>query len=209
MTECGGYYGAVMELLWQVLGDFDPSGRVTSPLAAWFLIGAIAVGLLFWYLVRNWRVEAAALSGEGAAHHQTNRNEAAIALSDRAVVPNPLSFEALKDRGLHYSQIGEYDLAMQDFHMLVLRAPESGDAYFHRGCIWEKLGLIGLAFSDYRSALRFNPSHDAARGSLANQMRNSAGDRPKNIFCLAELFSARVPTVDQSRSPETGGTSPS
>ena len=89
--------------------------------------------------------------------------------------------------------MGEYNLAMQDFHMWVLRAPESGDAYFHRGNIWQKLDLIGLAISDYRSALRFNPSHETARGALAELMRDSTANRPKIIFSLAALFAGHVP----------------
>ena len=89
--------------------------------------------------------------------------------------------------------MGEYDLAMQDFHMWVLRAPESGDAYFHRGNIWQKLDLIGLAISDYRSALRFDPAHEAVRGALTELMRNSTADRPKGIWSLAALFAGEAP----------------
>jgi hypothetical protein len=89
--------------------------------------------------------------------------------------------------------MGEDDLAMQDFHMWVLRAPESGDAFFHRGRMWQKLDLAGLAISDYRSALKCSASNQAARDALAELMRNSTADRPKGIWSLAALFAGEVP----------------
>ena len=198
-----------MEFMWRVLGDFDPIARGTLLLAPWVMVGVgvVAVGLLFWYLVRRRRAGAPALNfGEGEAQHKSNCDADAIALFEQALVHNPHSLEALKGRGICYSQMGEYDLAMPDFHKWVLCAPESGDAYFHRGIIWQKLDLIGLAISDYRSALRFNPSHEGARGALAELMRDSTADRPKTIFSLAALFAAHVPADDsQPSSPEPTG----
>ena len=200
-----GHRGVVMESLWRVLGEFDPIGRGTLLLATWVVAGlsVVALGLLSWYLVRRWRRWCGTSSlgfAQGEDHHKSNCDEDAIALFDQALVRNPHSLEALKGRGICYSQMGEYDLAMQDFHMWVLRAPESGDAYFHRGNIWQKLDLIGLAISDYRSALRFDPSHEAVRGALTELMRNSTADRPKAIFSLAALFVAHVPTDGSQRS---------
>ena len=129
----------------------------------------------------------------GWAQHKSNGNENAIAQFNQALALNPSSVEALKGRGICYSEMGEDDLAMQDFHMWVLRVPESGDAFFHRGSMWQKLDLAGLAISDYRSALKCNPSNQAARDALAELMRNSTADRPKGIWSLAALFAGEVP----------------
>ena len=195
-----------MEFLWRVLGDFDPIGRGTLQFAPWVMVGVsvVAVGLLFCCLMRRWRAGAPVPNfGEDEAQRKLNRDEDAIARFDQALLRQPHAIEALKGRGICYSQMGEYDLAMQDCHMWVLRAPESGDAYFHRGNVWQKLDLISLAISDYRSALRFNPSHEAAHGALAELMRDSTADRPKTIFSLAALFAAHVPASgSQASSPE-------
>jgi tetratricopeptide (TPR) repeat protein len=186
-------------LLLRALGGYDSIGRGPLP---WLMVGVgvVAVGLLVWYLVRRWRTGAPILNfGEGDTQHKSTYDDG-IALFDQALAHNPPSLDALKGRGICYSQMGEYNLAMQDFHMWVLRAPESGDAYFHRGNIWQKLDLIGSAISDYRSALRFNPSHEPARGALAELMRGSAVNRPKTIFSLAALFAGDVPAADSKSS---------
>jgi tetratricopeptide (TPR) repeat protein len=196
----------VMEFLWRVVGNFDPVGRGTLQVVPGVMVGVsvVAVVLLFYCLMRRWRAGASVLnSGEDEAQRKSNCDEDAIARFDQALLHQPHAIEALKGRGICYSQLGEYDLAMQDFHMWVLRAPQSGDAYFHRGDVWQKLDLTGLAISDYRSALRFNPSHEAAHGALAELMRNSAADRPKAIYSLAALFAADVPAAgSQPSSPE-------
>jgi tetratricopeptide (TPR) repeat protein len=202
----GGHRGVVMEFLWRVLGNFDPIGRGTLQFVPWVMVGVsvVTVGLLFCCLMRRSRAGAPVLNfGEDEAQRKSNCDEDAIARFDRALLRQPHAIEALKGRGICYSQMGEYDLAMQDFHMWVLRAPESGDAYFHRGNVWQKLDLISLAISDYRSALRCNPSHEAAHGALAELMRDSTVDRPKTIFSLAALFAAHVPADgSQPSSPE-------
>ena len=196
-----GPRGAGMEFFWRFLPDFDLMGSGALPFAPWVIlgVGVVAVGLLFSYLMRSSRAEPTGLTfDEDDAQFESNGDKAAIAALDQALVQNPHSLEALKDRGLCYSHAGEYDLAMQDFHMWVLRAPGCGDAYFHRGNIWQKLDLGGLAISDYRSALRLDPSHEAARGALADLMRDTTTDRPKAIFSLAALFAARV-SADSSQ----------
>jgi tetratricopeptide (TPR) repeat protein len=201
MSECEGHRGVVMEFLWRVLGDFDPIGRGTLQFVPWVMVGVsvVAVGLLFCCLMRRWRAGAPVLNfGEDEAQRKSNCDEDAIALFDQTLLHDAHAIGALKGRGLLYSQMGEYDLAMQDFHMWVLREPDNGDAYFHRGDIWQKLDLIGLAISDYRSALKFNPSHEGAHGALAKLMRDSTACGPKTIFSLAALFAAHVP-ADRSQ----------
>jgi tetratricopeptide (TPR) repeat protein len=190
-----------MELFWRFLPDFDLIGRGTLPFAPWAIlsVGVVAVGLLCLYFMRSRAAEPTVLDfDEDDARFETTGDNAAIAALGQALVQNPHALEALKRRGLCYSQAGDYDLAMQDFHMWVLRAPDCGDAYFHRGNIWQKLELSGLAFSDYRSALRLDPSHEGARGALADLMRDTTTERPKAIFSLAALFAARA-SADNSQ----------
>lgn len=193
-----------MELFWRFLPDFDLIG--TLPVAPWVIlgVGVVAVGLVSSYFMRSRRAEPTVLDfDEDDAQFVSNGDKAAIAALDQALVQNPHSLEALKGRGLCYSRAGEYDLAMQDFHMWILRAPHCADAYFHRGNIWQKLDLSGLAFSDYRSALRHDPSHEAARCALADLMRDTTTDRPKAIFSLATLFAARA-SADSSQPSQPG-----
>jgi tetratricopeptide (TPR) repeat protein len=212
---CGGAIAVLfLESLWRVLEGSDPTGWGTLLLAALVMAGTtVGAILLIRYLVRRWRTEAPTLSfAQGEAHHKSNCDEDSIDRFDQALVRNPYSLEALKGRGNCYLQMGEYHLAMQDFHLWVMRAPESGEAYFHRGNIWKRLDLIGLAISDYRTALRFDSSHEAARDALAELMRNSAADRPKAIFSLAALFEADVTangSLPSKPEPTTGPAVPS
>ena len=195
-----------MELFWRFSPDFDLIGRGTLPFAPLVIlgVGGVALGLLCLYIMRSQRAEPTVLNFDADdAHFESNGDKATIPSLDQALAQNPHSLEALKGRGLCYSQAGDYDLAMQTFHMWVLRAPDSGDAYFHRGNIWQKLDLSGLAFSDYRSALRHDPSHEAARCALADLMRDTTTDRPKAIFSLATLFAARA-SADSSQPSQPG-----
>lgn len=213
-----------IEPFWQVLGESDPLRRGTLLVAAFVVagVGATAIGLLSRHLERRLRglsaaplrrfgQDEASLLEAGWAHHKSNCTEKAIAQFDQALALNPHSLEALKGRGICYSEIGEYDLAMQDFHTWVLRAPESGDAFFHRGSMWRKLDLVGLAISDYRYALRFSPSNQAARDALTDLVRESTADRPKNISSLAALFAAEVPadgSLPPNPEPAAGAVQP-
>ena len=213
-----------IESFWQVLAESDPLRWETLLVAAFVVAGvsATAIGLLSRHLVRRLRglpaapvrrfgQDEASLLEAGWAHHKSNCNEDAIAQFDQALALNPHSLDALKGRGICHSEIGEYDLAMQDFHMWVLRAPESGDAFFHRGSMWRKLDLVGLAISDYRYALRFSPSNKAARDALIELMRDPTADRPKSISSLAALFAAEGPadgSLPSNSEPTAGAPQP-
>jgi tetratricopeptide (TPR) repeat protein len=189
-----------IELFWQVL-EFDPLGRRTLLLAAFVVAAAIAIGLLFRHLVRRRRGLSAAPIGTEFGQDEASLLEAdwarhkpnsAIAKFDQALALTPHSVEALKGRGICYLEMGQYDLAMQDFHTWVLRAPESGDAFFYRATAWRKLGLIGLAISDYQNAVRLSPSNQAARDALIELMRDTIAGRPRSVLSLSALFAAEV-----------------
>ena len=92
--------------------------------------------------------------------------------------------------------MGEYDLAMQDFHMWVLRAPESGDAYFIVAVSGKSLIWLVWRFLTIGLRLRINPFHETARSALAELMRDSTVNRPKTIFSLAALFAGDGPAPD-------------
>jgi hypothetical protein len=113
------------------------------------------------------------------AYHKSGCNESAIALFTEALILNRCSVEALKGRGLCYAALAEFDRAMLDFHTWVLRDPESGDAYFLRAQIWRKLGLNGLAISDFRTSLRYSVSNAAAREAVEELARVCFDDSPE------------------------------
>ena len=119
------------------------------------------------------------------AYHKSGCSESAIALYADALVLNPCSVPALKGRGLCYAELAEFDRAMQDFHAWVLRDPESGDAYFQRAKIWRKLGLNGLAISDFRTSLRYSVSNAAAREAVEELARVCFEDSPEANTALA------------------------
>ena len=78
----------------------------------------------------------------GWAQHKSNGNENAIAQFNQALALNPSSVEALKGRGICYSEMGEDDLAMQDFHTVGVastgkrRCLFSSRQYVAKSLIW-------------------------------------------------------------------------
>ncbi len=117
----------------------------------------------------------------------------AVAALDQALTVDPLAVDKRKERGLHYFQKGQYDLAIQDLHVWVAQAPASADAYRHRGDAWRKLGFNDLAIADYRCALRLQPSHAGAREGF-KALLPADGPMPaaRDVPSLARLFEAEL-----------------
>ena len=83
---------------------------------------------------------------------------------------------AFKDRGIAYDDLGQYNLAMQDFDRSIAIDPNDWDVYSSRGITRIALKLYALAIEDFSQALRLNPS---AYGVYSNRCFAMAllGDR--------------------------------
>lgn len=67
--------------------------------------------------------------------------------------------ELYNKRGNAYYNIGQYDLAVDDFSRAVNMAPKYADAYNNRASAYVRLGENQRAVENYNEAIRLNPNH--------------------------------------------------
>lgn len=69
-------------------------------------------------------------------------------------------FEAKEcnDRGVMYSEKGQYDLALSEFKKAIDIAPMSSETYNNRGITYSKKGQYDLAIADFTKSLDINPN---------------------------------------------------
>ncbi|HNQ68867.1 MAG TPA: tetratricopeptide repeat protein [Bacteroidales bacterium] len=67
------------------------------------------------------------------------------------------------NRGIAYDNLGNWELALQDYNKAIEINPDYAIAYSNRGLIFGKLGDYDNAISDFSEALRVNPNYVLAR----------------------------------------------
>lgn len=70
---------------------------------------------------------------------------------------------------------GIYVDALRDCNLLIEKDPQNVNAYYLRGCIYEKMDLIDLSIQDFSKALELDPNHvnaAYARGACENKKGN-------------------------------------
>jgi tetratricopeptide (TPR) repeat protein len=82
------------------------------------------------------------------------------------------SSEGYVDRGVAWSDRGEYDIAIADYNEAIRLDPRNGAAYNDRGNAWAAKGEFDRAIADYSEAIRLDPkdslpyyNRGAARGA--------------------------------------------
>lgn len=124
----------------------------------------------------------------GNAAFGEGRYEAAIEAFTRAILAGDLDADALaitfNNRGVAYSELGDYDHAIQDYGQAL--ALTTGDrtaiknlriAYIRRATAEARLGEQELALADYGKAIELDPEHPLAymrRGQLQLDRGNAA-----------------------------------
>jgi tetratricopeptide (TPR) repeat protein len=158
--------------------------------AGLLLAGALATGAAHADSLGDVRTGNAAF-GDG-------RYQAAVEAFTRAVLAGDLDHEALaitlNNRGVAYSELGDYDRAIADYQQGLALVP--GDptatrnlriAYTRRAAAAARLGDRAAALADYDRAIELEPTHPLAylrRGQLALER----GDR---AAAIADLTRAR------------------
>jgi Flp pilus assembly protein TadD len=66
------------------------------------------------------------------------------------------------NRGYAYSNLGDYDRAMDDYNRAVSLDPTVGFAYNNRGAIYRTLGQIDRAMVEFNKAIQLDPKFAAA-----------------------------------------------
>lgn len=69
---------------------------------------------------------------------------------------------AIYDRSMRagiYQELGKYDLAIQDWNILIKREPKNPSNYSSRGRVYDKLGKNDLAIKDFSMAIKLDPKN--------------------------------------------------
>ncbi len=92
----------------------------------------------------------------------------------KVLAVNPKHYDALIQRGLLYSILGQYVDALQDFSVAIEVNPNESSAYFHRGKFYHRnLWVKDKSLADYSEAIRLSPNNAAGyfgRGELYDEI---------------------------------------
>ncbi len=80
-----------------------------------------------------------------------------ITLWSDVITKYPSVMEAYLNRGMAYSDSGDYNQAMSDFACAITLRSDCADAYNNRGAVYKKVGAYDKAIEDFRHALRLKP----------------------------------------------------
>jgi Flp pilus assembly protein TadD len=86
---------------------------------------------------------------------QPNANSALD--TEKILKGDKLSAKTHNDRGIKYSEKGQYDLALSEFNKALEIFPSSAETYNNRGITYSKKGDLDRAIADFTKALKLNP----------------------------------------------------
>jgi tetratricopeptide (TPR) repeat protein len=69
-------------------------------------------------------------------------------------------------RGITYGELGQYQLAIEDFNKAISLKQDYADAYYNRGYAYTNLGQYQRAIEDYNEVIRLKPDNEEARRLL-------------------------------------------
>ncbi|MFH1634626.1 MAG: tetratricopeptide repeat protein [Chloroflexota bacterium] len=98
----------------------------------------------------------------GNAQCFINNLEQAIADYTEAIEIYPLFAEAYNNRGVVYSDLGDYEQAIADYTKAIALDPQFAYAYSNRGVAYAGLGDYMQAISDYTQAIELDPQDATA-----------------------------------------------
>jgi|SRR5271157_5624868 len=100
--------------------------------------------------------ESAQATSLGSALHKQNADPTRITKE----IPQGymLSAKGHNDRGIMYSEKGEYDLALAEFNKALEISPHSAETYNNRGIAYSRKRAYDHAIADFTKALELNPN---------------------------------------------------
>ncbi|MGD2250706.1 MAG: tetratricopeptide repeat protein, partial [Candidatus Methanofastidiosia archaeon] len=87
----------------------------------------------------------------------------------KAIELNPENFAAFNNRGLAYSDLNQYEKAIQDYNKAIELNPENFAAFYNRGLAYSDLNQYEKAIQDYNKAIELDPEYAAAFNNRGNR----------------------------------------
>jgi len=97
-----------------------------------------------------------------ACHGLKDYTNAILAYNEAIRLNSNLDEGTLYNRGLCYTDMGEFQLALADFSRCLELDPDWTWAFTQRGWVYYKLGKYRQAVSDYNAALHIQPNYELA-----------------------------------------------
>jgi tetratricopeptide (TPR) repeat protein len=107
----------------------------------------------------------------------------------RAGVPSHLKV------GRKYLVQKEFDAALREFNEAIDTAPDRGEAYFRRGCVYQATGQNALALADFDQAIERDPQLAAAYLHRA-EARTASGDYDGALADFGQLMLLQADDAD-------------
>ena len=76
--------------------------------------------------------------------------------------------EAYNERGNDYSNLGQYERAIEDYKKAIELNPNDDVAYYYRGIAYYFLNQYERALKDFDKALKINPNNTFAKNNRKN-----------------------------------------
>ncbi len=114
--------------------------------------------------------------------------ESAVKCYTEALKLNPQMFVAYHNRGIVYSDKGEYDASLQDFSTAIENNPDDAKAYYNRGVIYLRKGEYDATLQGFSRAIKLDPDYANAyhsRGTIYS--KKGEYDAALQVYCHRKL----------------------
>ncbi len=122
------------------------------------------------------------LARKGNTALKRKDNEQAIQYFSEALFAGSLEIytkaSVLNDRGLAYSRLKKFHLALKDFNRAIEAFPEYAKAYNNRGLLLHQLGHDEEAIKDFNRAIALHPSMGVSYHNRANAFLKAGAEKP-------------------------------
>jgi tetratricopeptide (TPR) repeat protein len=159
-------------------------------LLALILAGAVPGGARAQGLAQDW------VWCRGRESEHLIRGCSAIIRSGKET-PDDLA-RAFFNRGRAFTDLGRYDVALQDFDRAIKLVPEYPDAYNSRALAQAGLGKYDLAIQDFDEAIRLDPNYAIAifNRALTLQTMGRTDDAAKDFARAKEVGPRLTPPME-------------
>ena len=112
-----------------------------------------------------------------------------------AIELNPNDAETYNNRGVAYSNKGDYDRAIEDFNKVIELNPDNADAYYNRGKVYSEQSDYDRAIKDFTQAIQLKPDNADAYNNRGIAYE-SKGDFDRAIEDYAQAIQLKPDNAD-------------